>query len=116
MALAKIKEATPKEIKTIKNNSSEPIKLDWNPEPCNLIYNPLLCMIYTISEEEPISSCTSESESVFNPNSNSDNDDNENTGSSSMQYGNKNINGLDSNSNPKIYIAFLDLSKKQELK
>ncbi|KAG9303400.1 hypothetical protein G9A89_013726 [Geosiphon pyriformis] len=73
-------------------------------------------MIYTISEEEPISDCTLESESVFNPDSNSDNNDNKNTSSSSMQYGNENINDSDSDSNPKIYIVLPDLSKKQKLK
>ncbi|KAG9302674.1 hypothetical protein G9A89_007378 [Geosiphon pyriformis] len=73
-------------------------------------------MIYTIPEEEPISSCASELESVFNPNSNSNNDDNKNTGSSSTQYGNEDINDSDSNSNPKIYIVLSDLSKEQELK
>ncbi|KAG9294677.1 hypothetical protein G9A89_008156 [Geosiphon pyriformis] len=42
-------------------------------------------MIYTIpEEEEPISSCTLESESIFNPDSNPDNDDNKNNGSSIM--------------------------------
>ncbi|KAG9286711.1 hypothetical protein G9A89_012261 [Geosiphon pyriformis] len=71
---------------------------------CDLIYNPLPCMIYTILEEiKPISSCTSELESPFDPDSNSDNNDNENT---------------DSNSNPKYeqYIALSDLFKEQELK
>ncbi|KAG9295822.1 hypothetical protein G9A89_009051 [Geosiphon pyriformis] len=83
---------------------------------CDLIYNPLLCIIYMIPEEKPISSCTSESKSVFNSNSNSNNDDNKNTSSSFTQYDNKNINDLDSNSNPKIYIALPDLSKEQKLK
>ncbi|KAG9287165.1 hypothetical protein G9A89_003013 [Geosiphon pyriformis] len=74
-------------------------------------------MIYTIpKEEEPISSCALESESIFNFDSNSDNDDNKNTGFSSAQYGNKNNNDLNSNSNPKIFIALSDLSKKQKLK
>ncbi|KAG9297764.1 hypothetical protein G9A89_011279 [Geosiphon pyriformis] len=74
-------------------------------------------MIYTIPEEkEPISSCTSESESVFNPDSNSDNNDDENTGSSFVQNNNKNINNWDSNSNPEIYIVLSDLTKKQILK
>ncbi|KAG9303812.1 hypothetical protein G9A89_018709 [Geosiphon pyriformis] len=74
-------------------------------------------MIYTIlKEEEPISSCTLESESVFNPNSNSNNDDNENTSFSSTQNDNKNINNSDSNSNPKIYITLPNLSKEQKLK
>ncbi|KAG9293371.1 hypothetical protein G9A89_007617 [Geosiphon pyriformis] len=166
MALTKIEEAIPKEIKMIKNNSSEPIELDWSPElvinlldpeqfhehyqklapireeqeqrleqlntqlcqyclilcdfqycnKCDLIYNPPSCMIYTIPEEELISSCASELKSVFNPNSNFDNDNNENNSFSSMQYDNKNINNSDSNSNPEIYIVLLDLSKEQELK
>ncbi|KAG9295566.1 hypothetical protein G9A89_003869 [Geosiphon pyriformis] len=83
---------------------------------CDLIYNPLPCMIYMIPKEEPINSCTLELESVFNLNSNSNNDDNKNTSSSSVQYGNKNINDSDFDSNPEIYIALFDLSKKQELK
>ncbi|KAG9301030.1 hypothetical protein G9A89_015766 [Geosiphon pyriformis] len=33
IALAKIKGVLPEEIKMIKNNLPEPIKLDWNPEP-----------------------------------------------------------------------------------
>ncbi|KAG9288276.1 hypothetical protein G9A89_021307 [Geosiphon pyriformis] len=74
-------------------------------------------MIYMIPEEnKPISSCTSELESIFNPNSNFDNDNDENNSSNSIQNDNKNINDLDSNSNPKIYIVFPDLFKKQELK
>ncbi|KAG9292084.1 hypothetical protein G9A89_017984 [Geosiphon pyriformis] len=73
--------------------------------------------IYMILErEKPISSCTSESESIFNSNSNSDNEDDKNTSSSSMQYGNKNINDSDFNSNPEIYIVLSDLSKEQKLK
>ncbi|KAG9294718.1 hypothetical protein G9A89_008197 [Geosiphon pyriformis] len=74
-------------------------------------------MIYTIpEEEEPISNCTSESESIFNPDSNSDNDNDENNGSSSTQNGNENISDSDFNLNPKIYIVLPDLSKEQELK
>ncbi|KAG9303837.1 hypothetical protein G9A89_018734 [Geosiphon pyriformis] len=84
---------------------------------CNLIYNlPPLHMIYTIPEEKPISSCALESESTFNPDSNSNNNDNENNSFSSAQYGNKDNNNLDSNSNPKTYIALPDLTKAQELK
>ncbi|KAG9291580.1 hypothetical protein G9A89_021999 [Geosiphon pyriformis] len=50
---------------------------------CDLIYNPPIHMIYMISEEEePISSCTLESESIFNPDSNSNNNDDKNNGSS----------------------------------
>ncbi|KAG9307143.1 hypothetical protein G9A89_016971 [Geosiphon pyriformis] len=33
MAIAKIEGASPKEIRTIKNNPPEPIELDWNAEP-----------------------------------------------------------------------------------
>ncbi|KAG9284128.1 hypothetical protein G9A89_022902 [Geosiphon pyriformis] len=33
IALTKIEEASPEEIKRIKNNPPEPIELDWNPEP-----------------------------------------------------------------------------------
>ncbi|KAG9301804.1 hypothetical protein G9A89_003191 [Geosiphon pyriformis] len=61
-------------------------------------------MIYTIpKKEEPINSCTSESELIFNSNSNSNKDDNKNT---------------DPNPDPKYeqYIALPDLSKEQELK
>ncbi|KAG9295313.1 hypothetical protein G9A89_021244 [Geosiphon pyriformis] len=167
MAITKIKGATPKEIRKIKNNPPEPIELDWDPEPvinfldpeqfhehyqelaptrekqeqyleeintrlcdhcliscnfqycdkCDLIYNPLPYMIYTIpKKEEPTNSCALESKLVYNLNLNSNNNDNENTSSSSMQYGNKNINNSDSNLNYKQYIALPDLSKEQELK
>ncbi|KAG9292977.1 hypothetical protein G9A89_016339 [Geosiphon pyriformis] len=40
MALAKIKRASPKEIKTIKDNSPKPIELDWNPEPVINLLDP----------------------------------------------------------------------------
>ncbi|KAG9285319.1 hypothetical protein G9A89_010794 [Geosiphon pyriformis] len=84
---------------------------------CDLIYNPLSHIIYTIPEEkEPISNCASKSESFFNPDSNSDNDNNKNTGSSSAQNNNENNNNLDSDSNSKTYIALLNLTKEQELK
>ncbi|KAG9304294.1 hypothetical protein G9A89_019856 [Geosiphon pyriformis] len=88
---------------------------------CDLIYNPPIHIIYMIpKEEKPISSCTSESESLFNPDSNSDNDDNKNTSSSSVQISDNNDNNFnsDSNSDPKYeqYIALPDLSKEQELK
>ncbi|KAG9305639.1 hypothetical protein G9A89_022561 [Geosiphon pyriformis] len=136
MAIAKIEGASPEEIRTIKNNPLEPIKLNWDTEPvinflepekfyehyqnlaptkeeqkqwlaqlntrlcrhclipsnfkycdnCDLIYNPPPCMIYTIPEKEgPINSCTSKSESPFNPDSNSNNDDDENNSSSFEQ-------------------------------
>ncbi|KAG9294284.1 hypothetical protein G9A89_021643 [Geosiphon pyriformis] len=84
---------------------------------CDLIYNLPICIIYTIPEEKkPISSCTSESESTFNPDLNSDNNDNKNNGSSSAQYGNRKYSNLNSDSNPKTYITFLDLTKEQKLK
>ncbi|KAG9284568.1 hypothetical protein G9A89_000651 [Geosiphon pyriformis] len=88
---------------------------------CDLIYNPPPCMIYTIPEEkEPISSCTSELELIFNPNSNSNDDDNENTSSSSVQYGNNNDTNSNSDSNSdtkyKQYIAISNLIRELELK
>ncbi|KAG9291563.1 hypothetical protein G9A89_021982 [Geosiphon pyriformis] len=84
---------------------------------CDLIYNPLPCMIYTIPEEKkPINSCTSELESTFNPNSNSNNNNNKNNGSSSTQCGNEKYNDLNSDSNPETYIALPNLTKEQELK
>ncbi|KAG9304841.1 hypothetical protein G9A89_020532 [Geosiphon pyriformis] len=170
MALVKTEEASPEEIKMIKDNSPEPLKLDWDAEPiinlldpeqfyehyqelastkeeqeqqleqlnaqlcqhclipcdfqycdeCNLIYNPLPCMIYTISEEkEPISSCASESESPINCDPDFDDDD-KNTSSSSIQNGNNNKNDSNSDSNSDLnyekYIILPDLFKKQELK
>ncbi|KAG9290384.1 hypothetical protein G9A89_007115 [Geosiphon pyriformis] len=160
MALAKIERTSPEEIKMIKNNPPEPIKLDWDPEPvinllnpkqfyehyqelaltreeqkqqleeintklcdfqycneCNLIYNLPICIIYTIPEkEEPISSCTSEVESTFNPDSNSDNNDNKNNSSSSAQCSNRKYSNSNSNSNPETYIVLSDLTKEQEIK
>ncbi|KAG9289392.1 hypothetical protein G9A89_007953 [Geosiphon pyriformis] len=89
-------------------------------DECDLIYNPPPCMIYTIpEEEEPISSCVSESESPINCDSNSDNDNN-NNGSSSTQNGNDNNNDFNSDTNADLnyeqYIALPDFSKEQELK
>ncbi|KAG9301111.1 hypothetical protein G9A89_012494 [Geosiphon pyriformis] len=88
---------------------------------CDLIYNLSICMIYTIpEEEEPISSCVSESELNFNPNSNFDNNDNKNNSFSFVPYNNNNNNNLDSDSNsdlnPKTFITLSDLIKEQELK
>ncbi|KAG9293905.1 hypothetical protein G9A89_019243 [Geosiphon pyriformis] len=83
---------------------------------CNLIYNLPPCIIYTISEEEPISSCTLELEPTFNPDSNFDNDDNKNNSFSSVQCGNEKYNNLNSDSNPKTYITLPNLTKEQELK
>ncbi|KAG9304104.1 hypothetical protein G9A89_006014 [Geosiphon pyriformis] len=88
-------------------------------DDCDFIYNPPLCMIYTISEKiKPISNCTSELESIFNPDSNSDNNNNnnKNTGSSSVQYGNEKNSDSNSNSNYKQYITLFDLTKEQKLK
>ncbi|KAG9303514.1 hypothetical protein G9A89_018410 [Geosiphon pyriformis] len=167
MTIAKIEGTSSEEIKTIKNNPPEPIKLDWDIEPvinflepeefhehyqnlastreeqkqwlaqlntrlcchclipsdfeycdnCDLIYNPLPCMIYTIPEkEEPISSCTLESESPFNPNSNSDNDDDKNNSFSFVQNGNDSNSDSNPNSNREQYITLPDLFKEQELK
>ncbi|KAG9306209.1 hypothetical protein G9A89_016113 [Geosiphon pyriformis] len=90
---------------------------------CDLIYNLPPHMIYTIpEEEEPISSCTLELESPFNPNSNSNNNNNnnKNTSSSSIQYDNNDNNNSNSDFNFDLkyeqYIAIPDLTKKQELK
>ncbi|KAG9290661.1 hypothetical protein G9A89_011624 [Geosiphon pyriformis] len=84
---------------------------------CDFIYNLLTCMIYTIPEEEkPINNCTLELESTFNPDSNSDNNNDENNDFSSAQYGNKNNNNSDFDSNPETYITLLDLTKEQKLK
>ncbi|KAG9284516.1 hypothetical protein G9A89_014120 [Geosiphon pyriformis] len=84
---------------------------------CNLIYNPLLHMIYTIPEEKKtISSCTSELELMFNSDSNSDNDDNENNNSSFAPNSNENYDNSNFDSNSETFIVLLDLSKKQELK
>ncbi|KAG9303789.1 hypothetical protein G9A89_018686 [Geosiphon pyriformis] len=84
---------------------------------CDLIYNLPPHMIYTIPEEDkPISNCTSELESIFNPDSNSNNDDDKNNGSSSVQYGNKDNSDLDSDPNSETFIALSDLTKEQELK
>ncbi|KAG9294553.1 hypothetical protein G9A89_008664 [Geosiphon pyriformis] len=121
MANAKIIEAMPSKILEIKNNLPEQmlsstlkptqktfmsITKIWHPPEknrksyCDLIYNLLSCIIYTIPEEkEPISSCTLELESIFDPNLNSDNDDNENIGSSSIQNGNNNNYNSNLNSN-----------------
>ncbi|KAG9306180.1 hypothetical protein G9A89_016084 [Geosiphon pyriformis] len=88
---------------------------------CDLIYNPPICIIYTIPEgEEPISSCTLELGSPFNFDSNSNNDNDKNTGSSSVQYGNNNNtdSNSDSNSDTKYeqYITIPDLTRELELK
>ncbi|KAG9288490.1 hypothetical protein G9A89_015696 [Geosiphon pyriformis] len=135
MTLTKIEEASPEEIKTIKNNSPKLIKLDWDPEPhslernksngwkkstldyCNFIYNPPIHIIYMIPEKkEPINSCISESESNFNPDSNSDNNNNENNSSSSAPNSNKNYDDSNSDSNPKTFITLPNFTKEQKLK
>ncbi|KAG9298587.1 hypothetical protein G9A89_002534 [Geosiphon pyriformis] len=65
--------------------------------------------------EEPISSCTSESDSIFNPDSNSKNDNNNDF--SSIQNGNNDNNdNLNSDSDSKQYIALFDLFKEQKLR
>ncbi|KAG9296556.1 hypothetical protein G9A89_015148 [Geosiphon pyriformis] len=119
MVSAKAEGVTTSELLEIKNN---PLAL---PEPEYVltfnvfgnIEDDWKNFISTINEE-PISSCASKLESIFNPNSNSDNDDNKNTGSSSIQYGKNNDNDsnsdLNPNSNYKQYIALLDLTKEQE--
>ncbi|KAG9296892.1 hypothetical protein G9A89_006847 [Geosiphon pyriformis] len=40
MTLAKIKGVLPEEIRTVKNNSPEPIELDWDPEPVINLLDP----------------------------------------------------------------------------
>ncbi|KAG9305468.1 hypothetical protein G9A89_021186 [Geosiphon pyriformis] len=90
-------------------------------DKCDLIYNPPPCMIYTIPEEEElISRCASELESIFHPDSNSDNDDDENTSSSFVQYDDNNDTNSNSDSNSDLnyeqYIVLPDLFKEQELK
>ncbi|KAG9296233.1 hypothetical protein G9A89_014825 [Geosiphon pyriformis] len=89
-------------------------------DKCDLIYNPPPHIIYSIpEEEEPISSCASESKSPINCNSNSDDDD-DNNSSSFVQIDNNDENDSDSDSKPNVnyeqYIALPDLSKEQELK
>ncbi|KAG9295885.1 hypothetical protein G9A89_006624 [Geosiphon pyriformis] len=147
MAIAKIEGVLSEEIRTIKKTHQNPLSLtgiekqeQWLAQlntklcchclipcdfeycdNCDLIYNPLPCIIYTIpKEEEPISNCALELESPFDPDSNSDNDNNENNGSSSIQNGNNNDNNINSdsnsNSNYEQYIVLSDLTKKQELK
>ncbi|KAG9285521.1 hypothetical protein G9A89_006509 [Geosiphon pyriformis] len=104
---------------TVKYKTVSPFDFEYC-DNCDLIYNLPPCMIYMIpEEEEPISSCASESELLINYNPNSDDDD-ENTSSSSIQNGNNNKDNSNSDSNFDLnyeqYIALPDLSKKQELK
>ncbi|KAG9302376.1 hypothetical protein G9A89_011426 [Geosiphon pyriformis] len=123
MALVKIKETMPKEIKMIKNNPPEPLELDWDTEPIiNLLDLEQFHKHYqelAPTREEQEQRCASESESPINCNLNS-NDDNDNNGSSSIQIGNDDKNDSDSDSKPNLnyeqYIALPDLSKEQELK
>ncbi|KAG9303075.1 hypothetical protein G9A89_000079 [Geosiphon pyriformis] len=114
MANAKIEGTLHSEILEIKNNSSEPVEVYCNE--CDLIYNLTPYKIYTIpKEEEPISSYTSELDSIFNPNSNPNNDDNNSF--SSVQNNNSNNNGnLNSDSDSKQYITLSNLSKEQKLR
>ncbi|KAG9292873.1 hypothetical protein G9A89_016235 [Geosiphon pyriformis] len=124
MALAKIEGATPEEIKTIKDNPSEPIELDWDSEPViNLLdlkqfYEHYQKLAPTKEEQEQY--CALESESVPNPNSDSNNDNNKNNSFSSIQNGNNNDNNSNSDSNSdsnyEQYIVLPNLTKKQELK
>ncbi|KAG9295820.1 hypothetical protein G9A89_009049 [Geosiphon pyriformis] len=117
-----IQGATPNKILEIKNNPPEQIDIIFKragavASICNLIYNPPIRMIYIIPEKEkPISSCTSELESIFNPDLNSNNDNDKNTSSSSIQYSNEDNSNLDSDPNSKTFIALFDLTKEQELK
>ncbi|KAG9301806.1 hypothetical protein G9A89_003193 [Geosiphon pyriformis] len=110
----KIEDASPSEILKIKNNYPEPVEVYCNK--CDLIYNPTLHRIYMIlEEEEPISSCASESDSIFN--SNSKPNDNDNNGFSSIQNDSSNNNSdLNSDSDFKQYIPLFDLSKEQEFR
>ncbi|KAG9303938.1 hypothetical protein G9A89_005848 [Geosiphon pyriformis] len=103
-----------KDIPTTKINYEEwHMRKQKARQPCNLIYNLPPHIIYMIPEEnKPMSSCASESESIFNPNSNSDNDNDENNSSSFVQ----NNNNFNSDSNSEQYIALPDLIKEQELK
>ncbi|KAG9302753.1 hypothetical protein G9A89_009530 [Geosiphon pyriformis] len=101
--LAPTKEEQEKRLEEINTQLCDHCLISCNFQYCNeceLIYNLPPCMIYTIPEKKkPISSCASESESIFNPNSNSDKDDDKNT---NLIY--------------KQYIVLSDLTKKQELK
>ncbi|KAG9305969.1 hypothetical protein G9A89_016622 [Geosiphon pyriformis] len=114
MANTKIEGVLPSEILEIKNNFSEPVEVYCNE--CDLIYNPIPCRIYTIPEEKkPISSCTLELDSTFNPDLKPD--DVDNNGFSLVQNGNSNNNSnLNSDSDSEQYITLLDLSKKQKLR
>ncbi|KAG9288087.1 hypothetical protein G9A89_017682 [Geosiphon pyriformis] len=134
MTNAKIEDALPSEILEIKNNSPKPVEvvlipnfdvfldIETGPKEFYKHYQNLALtqkeqkQIYTIpKEEEPISSCTLESNSTFNPNSNLN--DNNNNDSSSVQNGNSdNNNNLNLDSDSKQYIVLSDLSKKQKLR
>ncbi|KAG9294247.1 hypothetical protein G9A89_021606 [Geosiphon pyriformis] len=84
---------------------------------CDLIYNPPIHMIYMIlKEEESISSCVLELESIFNSDLNSNNDDDKNNSPSSAQYGNGKYSNSNSDSNPETYITLPDFTKEQKLK
>ncbi|KAG9291612.1 hypothetical protein G9A89_022031 [Geosiphon pyriformis] len=104
---------------TVKYKTVSPFNFEYC-DNCDLIYNLLPHIIYTIlEEEEPISSCALESESLINRDPDF-NDFDENTSSSSVQNGNDNKDDSNSDSNSNLnykqYIALPDLSKKQELK
>ncbi|KAG9288780.1 hypothetical protein G9A89_023077 [Geosiphon pyriformis] len=100
MALAKIEGATPEEIKTIKDNPSELIKLNWDPEPVINLLDPE--QFYKYYQELALTKKEQEQHS------------------SSIQNGNNNNNNSNSDSNSdsnyEQYIALFDLTKEQELK
>ncbi|KAG9289717.1 hypothetical protein G9A89_014452 [Geosiphon pyriformis] len=94
--LSLIERASPEEIKTIKDNPSEPIELDWDPKPVINLLDPEQFHKH-YQELAP----TREEQKQC---------------SSSALNSNKNYNDANSNSNSKTYIALSDLTKKQELK
>ncbi|KAG9290888.1 hypothetical protein G9A89_011038 [Geosiphon pyriformis] len=129
ITLAKIEGAIPEEIKTIKDNPPEPLKLDWDAEliinlldpeqfhehyqelaltrkeqeqriaMSDFIYNLPPRMIYTIPEEKEPISSCA-SESELPINCDSNFDkDDDNNGSSSIQNGNNNDNDFNSDTN-----------------
>ncbi|KAG9290057.1 hypothetical protein G9A89_010363 [Geosiphon pyriformis] len=104
IAIAKIEGTSSEEIRKIKNNPPEPIKLDWNPKPViNLLNSEQFHEHYQglVSTREEQKQCLEQLNTQL---------------SSSTQYDNKNNNNLDSDLNPKTYITLTDLTKKQELK
>ncbi|KAG9291430.1 hypothetical protein G9A89_021849 [Geosiphon pyriformis] len=118
MAITKIEEAPPEEIREIKDNPPEPIKLDWDSEPVINLLDPEQFHEHyqELAPTKEEQDCASELESTFNPDSNSDNDNNENNSSSFTPNSNENYNDSNFDLNPKTFIAFSDLTKKQEFK